>query len=198
MSPRKRSLFALLTQPIVGEGLARILSADGGLEWGGQTADPTLVTEQVALLQPSLLLLDRAYGSRTLGAVLRLVREAGGDPLPVLWTRDASVDWRLMRDTGVRASLESTRSIEALAGRLREIASAGPDGQVPGGGAGAEARLSDREREVLKLAGSGMSNREIAERMSITAGTVKVHLKHVFEKTGLRGRDALAPGGGAA
>ncbi len=38
----------------------------------------------------------------------------------------------------------------------------------------------------------GLKNREIAQRLSITSGTVKVYLMHVFEKTGVKDRYALA------
>jgi DNA-binding NarL/FixJ family response regulator len=38
----------------------------------------------------------------------------------------------------------------------------------------------------------GMKNRQIAENLRITPGTVKVHLMHIFEKTGLKDRLALA------
>ena len=53
-------------------------------------------------------------------------------------------------------------------------------------------RLTAREREVIANVQMGMKNREIAAAMGITAGTVKVHLMHIFEKTGLRDRVQLA------
>ena len=53
-------------------------------------------------------------------------------------------------------------------------------------------RLTTREREVIANVQMGLKNREIAEAMGITAGTVKVHLMHIFEKTGLRDRIQLA------
>lgn len=53
-------------------------------------------------------------------------------------------------------------------------------------------RLTAREREVVANVRQGMKNREIAATMGITAGTVKVHLMHIFEKTGLRDRVQLA------
>mgnify|MGYP003344391116 CR=1 FL=1 len=53
-------------------------------------------------------------------------------------------------------------------------------------------RLTPREREIIDLVSRGLKNREIAEQLSITPGTVKVHLMHVFEKTGARDRYELA------
>ena len=49
-------------------------------------------------------------------------------------------------------------------------------------------RLTDREMEVLKLAGKGMTNREIAADLTISIRTVQVHLSNVFSKLGVGSR----------
>ena len=49
-----------------------------------------------------------------------------------------------------------------------------------------------REREIVEFVCRGMKNKEIAEALSITPGTVKVHLMHIFEKTGVKDRFQLA------
>ena len=48
--------------------------------------------------------------------------------------------------------------------------------------------LTSREQEVLGYIASGMSNKAIASRLSITDGTVKVHVKHMLKKLGFRSR----------
>lgn len=50
------------------------------------------------------------------------------------------------------------------------------------------AALSPREREVLDLAASGMSNKEIAERLTISVNTVKFHLRTIYSRLGVRNR----------
>jgi DNA-binding NarL/FixJ family response regulator len=55
-----------------------------------------------------------------------------------------------------------------------------------------DARLSPREREVLQHAATGVGNKELADRLSISEATVKVHLTHIFQKLGVPGRAALA------
>ena len=55
-----------------------------------------------------------------------------------------------------------------------------------------ERGLSEREREVMRLAAEGMGNREMADRLAISQATVKVHLGHIFQKLGVRGRAELA------
>ena len=55
-----------------------------------------------------------------------------------------------------------------------------------------DARLSPREREVLEHAATGVGNKELADRLSISEATVKAHLSHIFQKLGVPGRAALA------
>jgi two-component system nitrate/nitrite response regulator NarL len=52
--------------------------------------------------------------------------------------------------------------------------------------------LTPREVEVASFVSKGMKNREIAESLGIATGTVKIHLMHIFEKTGIRDRFELA------
>ncbi len=52
--------------------------------------------------------------------------------------------------------------------------------------------LSGREREIVRLAAHGLRNRAIAERLSISEGTVKVHMHNIYEKLDVTGRIELA------
>jgi len=52
-------------------------------------------------------------------------------------------------------------------------------------------RLSRREQEVLRQTAIGLANKEVAARLAISEATVKVHLTHIFQKLGVRGRGEL-------
>jgi DNA-binding CsgD family transcriptional regulator len=52
--------------------------------------------------------------------------------------------------------------------------------------------LTAREREIVRLMTDGRSNREIAESLVITEGTVEVHVKHILSKLGFRSRTQVA------
>jgi ATP/maltotriose-dependent transcriptional regulator MalT len=52
--------------------------------------------------------------------------------------------------------------------------------------------LSPREHEVLSLVADGLSNRDIAQRLFISTVTVKVHLRHIFDKLGVQNRTEAA------
>ena len=53
-------------------------------------------------------------------------------------------------------------------------------------------RLTPREKEIVHHVCVGLKNKEIGEALAITPGTVKVHLMHIFEKTGVKDRFELA------
>jgi DNA-binding NarL/FixJ family response regulator len=60
---------------------------------------------------------------------------------------------------------------------------------------GMRSNLTARELQVMDLVEQGLKNRDIAVNLGIRPGTVKIHLKHIFEKTGIRGRYGLALSG---
>jgi len=53
-------------------------------------------------------------------------------------------------------------------------------------------KLSKRETEILELLCEGLANKEIADRLDISVETVRVHLKHVYEKLHVRSRTEAA------
>lgn len=52
--------------------------------------------------------------------------------------------------------------------------------------------LSDREKQVLRLAAQGLANKQIARRLGISEGTVKVHIGSIFRAIGVRDRTSAA------
>lgn len=55
-----------------------------------------------------------------------------------------------------------------------------------------EPRLTPREREIARLVGEGLQNKEIAHRLGVTTPTIKAHLGAVYAKMRVRNRVALA------
>ena len=51
--------------------------------------------------------------------------------------------------------------------------------------------LTPRELEAARIAAEGLSNRQVAEQMQISEGTVKQYLYHVYDKVGVWNRDQL-------
>jgi two-component system, NarL family, nitrate/nitrite response regulator NarL len=52
--------------------------------------------------------------------------------------------------------------------------------------------LTTRERQIVRVMAEGLTNKEIAQRLKLAEGTVKVHLHHIYRKLGIANRTALA------
>jgi LuxR family maltose regulon positive regulatory protein len=82
-------------------------------------------------------------------------------------------------------------SIPAYIDRL--LAEAGEQGRGAASGSPADsaaivATLTDRERNLLRFVSAGLSNRDLADRLSVSTNTVKWHLRNIFEKLQIKNR----------
>jgi len=64
--------------------------------------------------------------------------------------------------------------------------------QIPKLGATAHDSLTTRERQIVLVLSEGLTNKEIARRLRLTEGTVKIHLHNIYQKLGISNRTALA------
>jgi DNA-binding NarL/FixJ family response regulator len=193
------SVFACESQPIVLEGLAKVLADCEDVDFVGSA---TLLNDTFAAVrqsQPDIVLLDHSAGLKAVFEFIADVKNAVGTCQPVLWVHDlADVDcFRALR-CGARGILKKTLPVAALIECLRAVANGAVwiEGSPEQSGDGADRRsaprLTPREKQIVHEICEGHKNKEIAEALSITAGTVKVHLMHIFEKTGVKDRFELA------
>lgn len=192
------SVFACESQPIVLEGLAKVLSGCEDFDYVGSA--PALHDAFVAVRQsqPDIVLLDHSAGLKAVFEFIADVKNAAANCQPVLWAHDlADVDcFRALR-CGARGILKKTLPVGALIDCLRAVGrgdvwlEGAPEPAAEGDRRSAP-RLTPREKQIVQQICEGHKNKEIAETLSITAGTVKVHLMHIFEKTGVKDRFELA------
>jgi len=195
---RPITVFACESQPIVVEGLGKVLANSEGLEFAGSVAKIGEAFDALSRIRPDISLLDLTSG---LAPALRLVGNLKTVSIPshvVLWVADLpEMDAFRALQMGVRGILKKTLPVAKLIECLLEVGA----GKVWMEGAPQAAeflqrkevsRLTPRERQIVSLICRGMKNKQIAENLRITPGTVKVHLMHIFEKTGLKDRLALA------
>jgi DNA-binding NarL/FixJ family response regulator len=200
MNPVNRiKVFACEAQPVAAEGLSKVLGACDDLEFVGSSTSLTEALEAVRELQPDILLVDQTAGLKVVFQFLSDVRSTRPQCQPVLWVSDlAEIDCFRALQLGARGILKKTFPVEAVLQCLRSVGQGNIwiESSLSGHDAAFERRssprLTPREREIVHHVCAGMKNKEIAGALSITAGTVKVHLMHIFEKTGVKDRFELA------
>jgi DNA-binding CsgD family transcriptional regulator len=95
---------------------------------------------------------------------------------------------RLKEQTGTAFPLSPPAAAAAGPGSSAMTASAISSQQI-------DAVLTPRQRDVFELIVQGMSNKEIARNLQLAEGTVKIHIKALFAKLGVRRRAAVAVAG---
>ena len=128
---------------------------------------------------------------------------AAACPVPVIVWGSTVAEGEALRllQFGARGILLRTSEASTLLNCLRAVTSGGAwmeDGIFGASGKLLTPRrpqLTSRERQIAALVERGLRNRDIAGMLGIQPGTVKIHVKHIFEKTGVRGRYGLALSG---
>ncbi|MBZ5631659.1 MAG: response regulator transcription factor [Acidobacteriia bacterium] len=193
------SVFACESQPIVLEGLAKVLAGSEDFDYIGSAPALGDAFASVRQRQPDIVLLDHAAGLKAVFEFIADVKNAAGRCQAVLWVNDlAEVDcFRALR-CGARGIVKKTMPIGALIDCLRAVArgdvwiEGSPEQSPDGADRRSAPRLTPREKQIVQQICEGHKNKEIAQALSITPGTVKVHLMHIFEKTGVKDRFELA------
>jgi DNA-binding NarL/FixJ family response regulator len=145
---------------------------------------------------------ERALGERALGERALGERPGVEKSAPVIWgTGINEAEALRFLQAGARGVLRRTSEPETLVTCLRSVTSGntwledGIFGETDRFPQARRSHLTPREVEIAGLVEKGLRNRDIANNLGIRTGTVKIHLKHIFEKTGVRGRYGLALNG---
>lgn len=166
----------------------------------GSANDPAAALETINAVTPDLVLLDETVGWRSVLQFLGELKKHCPAAQTILWVSQlAEADCYRALQLGARGVFRKTLPTSVLVECLRVVSSGRvwmEDAQdtptPPDGYRATKPRLTPRERQIVRLVARGLKNREIAGELDITAGTVKVHLMHVFEKTGVKDRFQLS------
>ncbi len=201
---RKKTVVVIDDLPLFRKAAAEVLAESNLFQVLGQTGDEKTALGLISL-QPDIVLLDLdAQSFQPLGllreikyrypacktvmlmnspqnssVLMQAIRlDANGYLLRTITAEDLLEQIRLVSMGGMAASEKIT---SALAEHLRSGSAQNDDSSIT-------QILTRREFDVLTCLASGLSNREIAGKLSITDGTVKVHVKHLLKKLKFRSR----------
>jgi len=194
------SVCACDSQPIVVEGLRRSLAEAEDMDFVGAVERPTDLFDLIGEEQPKVCLIDKAFGTKAIFQLISDLKVRSPETEPILWAAEISeVESFRALQVGARGILKKTLPIQIILDCLRTVAKGNIwiESSISNQFVGfinrrTTPRLTPREDEILTLVMRGMKNKQIADALCITTGTVKVHLMHIFEKTGVKDRFELA------
>ncbi len=187
--------------PLLRRGLRQLLSDDPELEVAGEAGDGQEGLELAKQLDPDLILLDLNMKGMDGLATLKAIRDSGITTRVVMLTVSdhqgdvaalfrAGADGYLLKDMEPDELVDKIhqavsgqmvvdkRLVEVMASVLRDDSE--QEDQL--------SSLTARECDIVWLIADGLSNKMIARKLDITEGTVKVHVKHLLKKLGVRSR----------
>lgn len=182
---------------IVREGTRRVLESEKDIEVVGEASDGEEAVSQATRLQPDVAIIDIAMPKvngieatrrikTCLPATAVLILTAYDNDQYIFSLLEAGAAGYLLKNVRGSELVEAIRSVYNGESVLHPvIASKVLHHFVPSAGKGERGTLellSPRELQVLKLAAKGMSNKDIADELYLSARTVQAHLANIFSK----------------
>lgn len=198
-APLRHTLLLVDDHPMMRRGIRQMLELEDDLQIVGEASHGEEALTLIEPLRPDLVLLDNNMPQMNGIETLRRLRAMHYAGKVLLFTvSDAEDDIRdalrldangyLLKDMEpelliqyIRDALNGALVISPGLTRVMAQALRSPPRQ-------ADVELTERERQVLKTIAGGYSNKVIGHKLGITEGTVKVHVKNLLHKLGLRSR----------
>jgi len=188
-------------EPLVRSGLRAILESEPDLTVVGEADDGAAAVAQARRTRPDVVLMDVRMPRVDGIAATRLLGQFDGGPAVIVVTTFENDDHVYdALQAGARGFLLKRSTADDFVNAIRTVHTGEsllfPAGirrlatrhGTPGGRGLAEANLTDRETDVLRLVAQGRSNSEIAAELFLGVETVKTHVRNVLAKLGARDR----------
>lgn len=197
-----QTILVIDDHPLMRKGILQLIAMEPSLRLVGEAGDGQTGLELACRLRPDLILLDLNMRGLSGMEALKALKAADLDTRVIILTVSDSeedvvgalrlgADGYLLKDMEPEEVLHSLRTAAsgqiALGERVASILADALRHETPSKSP-SNARLTEREREILALIATGYSNKLIARHLKITEGTVKVHVKHLLRKLNLGSR----------
>jgi NarL family two-component system response regulator LiaR len=188
--------------PLLREALHRTLEVEEDIEVVAEAGDGEEAVKLASELKPNVAVMDIVMPKLNGIEATRKIKEIAPDTAILILTAydddeyvlgllDAGAAGYLLKSARGRDLVRAIRAIRSgesvlhpkIIAKLLKRATVAPAEEHKASGL-----LSERESEVLKLVTSGMSNKEIAEKLFLSQRTVKAHLTSVFNKLNVASR----------
>jgi DNA-binding NarL/FixJ family response regulator len=184
------------------EGLASLLARNEEVEIVARDLDGHAALEAIREKTPDVAVIDAVMPGVSAVAILKTVRDLGLPTRVVLLADELGsedltesirlgVDGILMKDEASSVLLECVKSV-ARGGRWVSVELVARALNIAANGNSGAHALTARETEIAEGVASGLQNKEIAERLGIADGTVRIHVHNIFKKLGIQNRVELA------
>ncbi|MCB0163503.1 MAG: response regulator transcription factor [Anaerolineae bacterium] len=185
---------------IVRKGIRLFLDTEPSIEVVGEVASGYEAVGQAKLLKPDLILMDLVMpngdGIQAIAQLRSCVPKTNiivlttfNDEDKVKSAMKAGAHGYLLKDADGPALLRAITTVQKGGMPLHPSVSKtllqDLTQQINGNG---DKSLTEREQEILKLVGKGLTNRSVAEELTISEGTVKIHVSHILDKLGVKSR----------
>jgi two-component system nitrate/nitrite response regulator NarL len=196
-------VFVIAGVRLYREGIARALARLPDMDLAGSAADAAEALEPLARLRPDVVIVDASMASPA-DTLRKLGRAARGTRMLALAVDETDVGILAAAEAGVAGFLTREQSLAELEEAVRAVARGetlcsprhtaallqrvGALALQLEDSAADESPLTHREREILALMSTGLSNKEIATELVIEVGTVKNHVHNVLRKLQVRRR----------
>jgi DNA-binding NarL/FixJ family response regulator len=191
--------------PIVLQGLKSILGTQRDFDVVAAASDGTSCLDAIRNLSPDVALIGDTLPDLTAAEILAIAKAERLSTRLVFFTEsDTDHDLTAAIAAGACSAISKYAAPGTMLQSLRLMTKSGvllkqsdlsPTGKEADGGGKIEKMLellTPRERQIARLVSEGMSNKEIARRLDVSQGTVKVHLHNIFPKLEITNRTVLA------
>ena len=185
---------------IVRRGIQMLLETDPSIQIVGEAQDCQDAVRKAKSLQPDVILMDLVmpHGGG-IEAIEEIKRDSPNLKIIVLTTfadeprvkgaMQAGADGYLLKDADGDALLQAVHAAQQGAMPIHpRVAHHLVRNLTKREEMNGSRSLTEREKEILRLVSQGLSNKAIAQDLSLSVGTVKVHVSHILDKLGVSNR----------